>query len=114
MMVEFIRTYQLNMMLLLCGACGMMAILLLITKFMDKKMKWTLITMEVIAFALLWFDRLAYIYAGDMSHKGYVMVRLSNCAVFVLTSGVVFAFNIYLKNLLGVEKENKAKITSKR
>lgn len=113
-MVEFIRTYQLNMMLLLCGACGMMAILLLITKFMDKKMKWTLIAMEVIAFALLWFDRLAYIYAGDTSHKGYVMVRLSNCAVFVLTSGVVFAFNIYLKNLLGVEKENKAKITSKR
>jgi HD-GYP domain-containing protein (c-di-GMP phosphodiesterase class II) len=91
-------------MLLLCGACMMMAILLLITKFLDEKRKWSLFLMELVAFFLLWFDRQAYIYAGDTSPKGYIMVRISNCLVYVLTSGVVFSFNIYLKNLLVNEK----------
>ena len=74
----------------------MMAILLLITKFLDEKRKWSLFLMELVAFFLLWFDRHAYIYAGDTSPKGYIMVRISNCLVYVLTSGVVFSFNIYL------------------
>ena len=73
-MVEFIREYQLNIMLLLCGACAMMAILLLITRFLDKRRKWSLFLMEIVAFFLLWFDRLAYVYAGDVSRKGYIMV----------------------------------------
>ena len=66
-MFEFIREYQLNIMLLLCGACGMMAILLLMTRFLDKRRKWALFLMEMVAFFLLWFDRLAYVYAGDVS-----------------------------------------------
>ncbi len=98
-MYEFIKTYQLNIMLLLCGACGMMAILLLLTRFLDNKRKWSLFLMEVVAFFLLWYDRLAYIYAGDPSRKGYFMVRISNFLVFFLTSGVVFSFNLYLINL---------------
>ena len=112
MFFDLMKEYQLNIMLLLCGACGMMAILLLITRFLDVKRKWSLFAMEIVAFFLLWFDRLAYIYAGDPSNKGYIMVRVSNCAVFLLTSAVVFSFNIYLKNLLTVEKE--LKIKSKR
>ena len=112
MFFNLMREYQLNIMLLLCGACGMMAILLLITRFLDVKRKWSLFAMEIVAFFLLWFDRLAYIYAGDLSNKGYIMVRVSNCAVFLLTSAVVFSFNIYLRNLLTVEKE--LKIISKR
>ena len=108
-MFEFIREYQLNIMLLLCGACGMMAILLLMTRFLYKRRKWALFLMEIVAFFLLWFDRLAYVYAGDVSHKGYIMVRVSNCAVFLLTSGVVFSFNIYLKDLLAGIKDRKIK-----
>ncbi len=111
-MFEFFRAYQLNIMLLLCGACGMMAILLLITRFLDARRKWALFLMEIVAFFLLWFDRLAYVYAGDTSQKGYIMVRVSNCAVFLLTSAVVFSFNIYLKNLLTDIKDRK--VTSTR
>ena len=110
-MFEFIREYQLNIMLLLCGACAMMAILLLITRFLDTRRKWTLFLMEIVAFFLLWFDRLAYVYAGDVSRKGYIMVRVSNCAVFLLTSAVVFSFNIYLKNLLADIKERQIEST---
>ncbi|WP_242826434.1 HD-GYP domain-containing protein [Butyrivibrio sp. VCB2001] len=89
----------------------MMAILLLLTRFLDKRRKWALFLMEIVAFFLLWFDRLAYVYAGDVSQKGYIMVRVSNCAVFLLTSGVVFSFNIYLKNLLTDIKDRKVTTT---
>ena len=111
-MYELIRQNQLNIMLLLCGACAVMAFLLLITRFLEKRRKWILILMETVAFFLLWFDRLAYVYSGDPSRKGYVMVRLSNFFVFFLTSGVVFSFNLYLNNLLTNEKG--IKINSKR
>lgn len=95
-MYEFIRVHQLNMMLLICGACGILTLLLVNTRFLSKSRKYIVIIMEVIAFFLLWFDRLAYIYAGDPSNKGYIMVRLSNFMVFFLTSGIVFGFDLYI------------------
>ena len=106
-MFDFIRNNQLNIMLMLCGACGIIALLLFMTRFLSKNRKKSLILMEFVAFFLLWFDRLAYIYAGDPSHTGYIMVRLSNFFVFFLTSGVVFSFNIYLTDWLMHEGEIK-------
>ena len=89
-----------------------MGFLLLITRFLETKRKWILITMEIVAFLLLWFDRLAYVYAGDISSKGYLMVRISNFMVFFLTPCVVFSFNLYIANLL--ESAKGKKIRSKR
>ena len=99
-MVEYLRLHQLNIMMLLCGSCIILALLMMNTRFLTRGRKAILILMEVTAFLLLWFDRLAYIYAGDVSHKGYIMVRLSNFMVFFLTSGIVFGFNLYLSDLL--------------
>ena len=99
-MFEFIFEHQLNIMLALCAICGMMAILLLITRFLSRRRKWILIGMELVATLLLGFDRAAYIYRGDLSSKGYIMVRLSNMMVFFLTSAIVLAFNLYLADLL--------------
>ncbi len=99
-MYELIRANQINIMLLLCGACGMIAILLLLTRFLDARRKWAIFLMEIVAFFLLWFDRLAYIYAGDISNRGYVMVRVSNFFAFFLTSVIVFSFNMYVRSLL--------------
>lgn len=104
-MFDFIRDHQLNMMLVLCGACGTMAFLLLLTRFLSKSRKWILALMEVVAFFLLWFDRMAYIYAGNPSFHGYVMVRVSNFLVFFLTSGIVFSFNLYVIDYLRNEGE---------
>ena len=95
-MFEIIRAHQLNLMLMLCGACGILILLLFNTRFLSKRKKQIMILMEAIAFLLLWFDRLAYIYAGDSSETGYVMVRLSNFIVFFLTPTVVFAFGLYI------------------
>ena len=104
-MFDFIRDYQMSIMLALCSVCATMAVLLLITRFLSKRRKWILVIMELVATFLLWFDRLAYIYRGDTSDLGYVMVRLSNFMVFFLTSCVVFGFNLYLCDLLLNEGE---------
>ena len=95
-MFDFMRNNQLNIMLFLCGACAIIALLLFMTRFLSVSRKKSLILMEFVAFFLLWFDRLAYIYAGNPGHTGYIMVRVSNFFVFFMTSGIVFGFNIYL------------------
>lgn len=111
-MFELIRAHQLNIMLVLCGACGILTVLLFFTRFLSKSRKVILVLMEVAAFWLLWFDRLAYIYAGDPGRIGYIMVRVSNFAVFFLTSGIVFCFNLYLCDLL--KNEGKLAVLPKR
>ena len=71
-MFEFIRTNQMDIMLCLCAVCITMTILLLLTKFVNKTRKWILISMEITATLLLFFDRMAYSYAGDVSSKGFI------------------------------------------
>ncbi len=99
-MFELIRADQLTIMMFLCGCCGILILLLLITRFISESRKRILILMEFIALFLLWFDREAYIYAGDPSRKAFFMVRISNFLVFFLTSAIVFGFNLYLNDWL--------------
>ena len=99
-MFEFLQKHQLEMMQAFSGICGISAIMLLVTKALTRKRRTILILMELTAMFLLIFDRLAYVYSGDMSRMGYVMVRLSNFIVFFLTSAVVFVFDLYLMDLL--------------
>lgn len=99
-MFEFIRAHQLNLMLVLCGGCAVLDFLLIFTRFLSRSRKAILLFMETTAFFLLWFDRLAYIYAGDPGDKAYMMVRVSNFAVFFLTSGLVLGFNLYASDWL--------------
>lgn len=106
-MFEWIRAKQLNIMLLLCGACVVLVILLLVTRFMTKRRKAILILMELMASLLLWFDRSAYFYAGSVRIEAYAMVRLSNFMVFFLTSGIVFGFNLFLMDWLLTEGKMK-------
>ena len=111
-MFDFIRTYQLNIMLILCGACGILVFLLINTRFLKRSRKAILILMELLALFLLWFDRSAYVYSGDTSHKGYIMVRVSNFLVFFLTSAIVLGFNLYIGDLL--KNEGKCEQLPKR
>ena len=99
-MFDLIRVHQLNIMLVLCGACATIALLLIITQFISRSRKTILILMEVVALLLLWFDRLAYIYSGNMTQKGYIMVRVSNFFVYFLTSAIVLVFTGYQVDLL--------------
>ena len=103
MMFDLIRTYQLDIMLVLCGACAILTVLLLFTRFLSNTRK---------RMFLLWFDRLAYIYAGDLSLQGYIWVRVSNFMVFLLTSTIVLGFSLYLMDLL--RDEGQLKVLPKR
>ncbi len=104
-MYEFIKTNQMDIMLALCTACFTMALMLVITRFLPARRKWILIGMELVAAFLLFFDRMAYIYAGVPGTVAYVMVRLSNFMVFFLTAGIVFNFNLYIIDLLNENKK---------
>ncbi len=95
------------MMQAFSGVCASMIVMLLFTKALAKRRRMILILMELAAFLLLTADRLAYIYSGDPSAAGAVMVRICNFTVFFLTSGVVYIFNMYLYDLLKVECEMK-------
>ena len=111
-MFDFIRTYQLDIMLVLSGASLCLAFLLFITRFLEKRRKYILIYMEFVATFLLLFDRMAYLYAGGVGPKAYVMVRVSNFFVFLLTPCVVFGFNQFVIDLL--MKECRVKKIPKR
>ncbi len=106
-MIDLIRTNQLDIMLFLCGTCGIMTVLLALTRFLPRRRKAIMIQMELVAFFLLFFDRLAYIYAATPGRTGFIMVRVSNFAVFFLTSYVVLGFDIFLIDWLQNEGEIK-------
>ncbi len=97
-MYDLMRSNQLNIMLFLCGVCGTLIVLLANTRFLSKTRKRILILTESVALLLLWFDRLAYIYAGTSGRVGYYMVRISNFAVFFFTAAIVFGYNLYLSD----------------
>lgn len=99
-MVEFILKHQLNIMLALSSVCGTIALFVLIARALPKKRRVALLLLELSSMFLLYFDRLAYIYSGDVSDTGYVMVRVSNFLVFFLTNIVVLSFNLYLIDVI--------------
>ena len=111
-MFELIRSHQLNIMLLLCGACGILAFLVFHTRFIPKTRKRILILMEIMALFLLWFDRKAYIYAGEPGEWSGIMVRVSNFMVFFLTPAMAFGLTLYLKDWL--KNEGQLKTIPKR
>ena len=97
-MFDLLRTYQLDIMFALSLCAFIFTILLLITKSMDKKRKITLIFTELSVCVLLIFERFAYMFRGDASNVGYVMVRVSNFMVFFMILVIAILFNLYLKN----------------
>lgn len=103
MIYNFILKNQMDIMLGLCAISIMMVIMLLLTKFMSPRRKRILLMVEIVAALLLASDRAAYLYRGDVSQKGYFMVRFSNFMVFFLTPAVVLGFNGYLTDLLETE-----------
>lgn len=99
-MVEFLLKHQLNIMLALSSVCGTIALFVLIARALPNRRRVALLLLELSSMFLLYFDRLAYIYSGDVSDTGYVMVRVSNFLVFFLTNIVVLSFNLYLIDVI--------------
>ncbi len=116
MILDLLRTYQLNIMLILCGMCGMMAFMAVFDRSKNARRKRLLISIELTSMFLLLSDRFAYIFRGDVSRLGYYMVRISNFLVFFLTLFIIHVFSLYLIDLYenegGYEKAPKRLIVS--
>ena len=97
--MEFLREYQLGIMLILIGVCGITSLFVALTRNMSSSRKAALLLIESCATLTLVADRFAYLFRGDASDLGWWMVRISNFAVFALNLFLLYAFNLYLMDL---------------
>ncbi|MBR5422270.1 MAG: diguanylate cyclase [Lachnospiraceae bacterium] len=98
-MMEFLRIHQLNIMMGLSSICFIIAGFAALTRSLPRSRRLVLVYFELSAGFLLFFDRFAYIYRGDLSTRGYWMVRISNFLVYFLTIATVHALNLYISGL---------------
>lgn len=103
-----LNSYQADVMMLLSGVCGVMALFVYLTETMSKAQKRALMLLEISAMILMIADRHAYMSRGDVSTMGWWMVRISNFLVFFLTLVVFCAFNMYLYDLFTHEGKMSA------
>ena len=106
--MEFLKQAQLSIMLFLAGICATTSLFVVFTKQMPKKQKRALLLMDIGAAVLLIADRNAYIYRGDPGALAYYMVRICNFLVFFLNPVILFAFNMYLDDICGEEREKRS------
>ncbi|MCR5094456.1 MAG: HD-GYP domain-containing protein [Lachnospiraceae bacterium] len=103
--MEFIQRFQLDLMLVMIGVCGILAVMALLTKTLSRKRRHALVALETSVMLLLFFDRLAYIYRGDVSSFGFLMTRVSNFCVFFFSLFMIHAVNLYLADLIRKDGE---------
>ena len=98
--MDLLKEYQADIMLVLSGICGSMALFVFMISTISKRRRLILMCLELGAMFLLIADRRAYIFRGDPSALGWWMVRISNGMVFILTLVVIFCFTQYVADLL--------------
>lgn len=106
-MIDFIRTYQLEALLVLSCICLLISVFTSLLKFDNKKVKYSLLVVEIFAFILDISDRYAYIFRGNETVLGYWMVRITNFLVFFSQLATTLAFNIYTNFVLNHKKTPK-------
>ena len=82
--MELLKEYQMSIMLVLSGICGMVAFFVFLTNTISAKRKCALLMMEIGATVLLVADRFAYLYRGQTTDRAYWMVRICNFLVYFL------------------------------
>lgn len=97
--MNFLTEYQLDIMMFMCGMCGILALMTMITKSLPRKTKIILASMEISAMLLLLFDRFSYIFRGNTSELGFWMVRISNGMVYVMSLVIPFFVTRFLEDI---------------
>ncbi len=98
--MDYLRAHQLDVMLFMCGMCGILAVMTMITRSLPRKTRHILSAMELSAMMLLFFDRFSYIFRGDESALGYRMVRIGNGLVYFFLLLIPFLVTRYLIDML--------------
>ena len=94
-------------MLFLSGSAALLTFTILLTKSLSARRKSILAGMSFSAFLMLILERYAYIFSGDASDLGYLMVRISNGSVYFLMLLLLHLVSQYLKDLLCTEGKLK-------
>lgn len=97
--MEILKAHQLNIMLFISGACGVLAVLAMMSRTLSHRRRRILALLECAAMLLMMADRYAYIYRGDTSTLGFWMVRISNFLVYFLTLFITHSITLYLFDL---------------
>ncbi len=102
--LDLIRDHQLNIMLSLGNVCGALTLSMLLSGLRSKK-RIILFLLELSASILLISDRNIWIYDGDASSKGWLMIRISTFLCFEMTILLFLTINLYLQELFAESKE---------
>ena len=103
--MEYWEQFQLEIMLALIGICMAFAVLVLLSKALPRKRRLIILAIELTAMFLLGFDRLTYLYDGDLTDRGFFVLRLSNFMIFALMPFCSFVFAHYIMDLMSEERE---------
>ena len=98
-MYGFLLAHQEDIMMILSGMCGIIAVFVLLMRSLPKKLRYSLLSVEVCAMLIMIADCLAYSYRGKPTELAFYVVRISNFVVFFMNIGILYAFNAYLINL---------------
>ena len=98
--MTYLSSMQLDIMLFLGGACGILAVMTLLARSLPTRTKHVLAAMETSAMFLLLFDRFAYKFEGDTSRHAYFMIRLSNGMLYFFLLFMTFLLTHYVVDLL--------------
>lgn len=97
--MEFIRAHQLDAMLFMSGICCILAVMTLIPQFLSRRRRSVLSLMELASMLLLIFDRISYLYRGNPTDAGGLIVRFSNGMVYFLTLLIPLLVTHYMRDL---------------
>ncbi len=107
--MDYLSSLQLDIMLFLGGACGILAVMTLLARSLPARTKNILAAMEMSAMFLLIFDRFAYKYEGGTTRFAYFMVRASNGLLYFFMLFIPFLLTHYLVDLFINEGKLKKK-----
>ncbi len=115
-MLDYLIRYQKIAMIFLEGICEFIAFFILITRNIGKQRKIAIFLLEVSASFLLGATFFFLSYNGVSGKHAWYMVRISKFLDYFSSNCMIFAMNIYLKDLFakegGCEKKHAALIVT--
>lgn len=90
------QSIHVAMLLWGCIFCLIAAVCMIISRNFDKGKRRWLTGLQLTCAALLGSDALAWIYRGVAGNVGFLMVKISNFLVFVLSDAMLFIFHGYI------------------
>ncbi len=109
--MEFLKQHQANIMLALASICFVILIFILITNYLSKEKKKTLLFFVFSTALLLFVGRYTYTYQDNSTSFSIFMTRLCKYLVFFNILNVVYGFGEFIKCIYK-ENHKDAKIPS--